>query len=161
MNARAISAVSMLIIFTAAHVESAAELIRKLPNADYLRRCYRVPSGVALSVHGPVFPPDLSKDAKEALEKKLEEYHKNIAGLSGQFRKLKSLLKPGTCVFDYPGLLAKGTISYDETKKTYRMMLGVYDRIRHAGSQGRFGPYFVAFDGAGKILSVEDVVYPD
>jgi len=89
----------------------------------------------------------------------VKKYHENTADLVARYSKLKGHLKEGKSIFDYPGLLAKGKIRYDEHKKRYRMTLGVYDRLRHAGSQGVFGPYKLVFDSKGIIIEIRDIVY--
>ncbi len=137
--------------------ESVMNLIHKLPDVGRLPESCRVPEGVKPTVNGPAFPPDVSKDAKEELKMKVQEYRKNIAELGEQFHKLRSHLKPGTSVFDYPGLLAKGSIRY--RTETYTLQLGVYDKIRRAGSQGMFGPYLVVFDSKGMIREVKAIIY--
>ena len=69
---------------------------------------------------------------------------------------LRKLIKPGTSVFDYPGLLARSTISYDELERKYEGYVGVY-LLPHEGRE----PYDfrVVFDAKGLILEVQDVVH--
>ncbi len=124
------------------------KLIQSLPNADYLPPEYRLPEGVSPMQRIP-------KEKRDAVAK----YHENMKELGSRYAKLKSYLKKGTSVFDYPGLLAKGRIRYEEHGKRYCMVVGVYDRLRHAGSQGVFGPYRVEFDTNGLITEIADVVF--
>lgn len=68
--------------------------------------------------------------------------------------KLRRLIVPHTSVFAYPGLLARGNISW--YPRRYEIYLGVYLRP-HEGQ----GPYDfrVVFDERGTITSVEDVIW--
>jgi hypothetical protein len=72
--------------------------------------------------------------------------------------KLRKAIKPGTSVFDYPGLLAHGSIYYDEDGGKYECYVGVYlDRDEGVA------PYdfrFI-FDEKGRIITVQDVVYTE
>jgi len=128
--------------------EELVKLIQSLPNADYLPPRYRLPEGVS-----PM--QSIPEEKRDAVKK----YHDNMKELGERYAKLKGYLKNGKSIFDYPGLLAKGKIRYDEHQKRYRMVVGVYDRLRHAGSQGVFGPYRVVFESTGIIIEIKDVVY--
>lgn len=128
--------------------EELVKLIQSVPNADYLPPRYRLPEGVS-----PM--QSIPKEKRDAVK----AYHDNMKELGERYSKLKSCLKNGKSIFHYPGLLAKGKIRYDEHQKRYRMVVGVYDRLRHAGSQGVFGPYRVVFDSTGIIIEIKDVVY--
>lgn len=68
--------------------------------------------------------------------------------------KLRRLIVPQTSVLDYPGLLARGNISWGEHPRGYDIYLGVYLRP-HEGQ----GPYDfrIVFDEKGVITRVEDV----
>jgi hypothetical protein len=72
--------------------------------------------------------------------------------------KLRSQIREGTSIFEYPGLLAKGSISYSgyASVDKYRMYLGSYFRD-HEGS----GPFDfeVLFDEKGIITAVRSVVW--
>lgn len=127
-----------------------AKLIDSLPNADYLPQRYRPPEGVD--------PDNPEGPLPASLKGPVEEYHKNIAELQGRFKKLKTFLKQGDSVFDYPGLLAKGTVRYDVTSGSYHLRLGVYDEIKPSGGQGAFAPYRVTVGGWGTITSIWDCV---
>jgi len=133
---------------TTATTNELEELIRSLPNADFLPAKYRLPDGIEPMISTP--------KGKEAAVK---QYRKNVAELADSYLKLKSHLIKGESVLTYPGLLSKGDIEYDENSKQYHIILGIYDRIEHAGSQGVFGPYRLTFDSKGVIIAIEDVVY--
>jgi hypothetical protein len=68
---------------------------------------------------------------------------------------LRKHIQEGTSVFDYPGLLSRGLISWNEHSKDYTMYLGVGT----VGGQGT-EPYamLIAFNSQGKISAVRDVI---
>ena len=70
--------------------------------------------------------------------------------------KVRSLIAVGSSVFDYPGLIAHGDISWSEDMQEYEIYLGVF----LLGDQGK-GPYDfkVITDAKGIITSVKDVVW--
>ncbi len=59
---------------------------------------------------------------------------------------LLSLVKEGTSVLDYPGLLALGQIRYDVS--SYRMMVDAGFKY------GEPAPVAISFDNSGKVLAV-------
>ena len=66
--------------------------------------------------------------------------------------KLRKLITVGHSVFDYPGLLGRGTIQWNVP--IYSLYMGVY-LLPHEGKE----PFdmSITFDQNGKILTVEDV----
>ncbi len=71
--------------------------------------------------------------------------------------KLRKSLKTGASVFNYPGLLCKGDISFDAGLETYTLYLGV--SLMPEGGEGTVRTKFkITFDSKGKILRVENVV---
>lgn len=69
---------------------------------------------------------------------------------------LRNAIKPGTSVFDYPGLLACSTISFDEYGRKYQCYVGVY-LLSHEGRE----PYdfWVVLDEKELIVEVQDVIH--
>lgn len=71
--------------------------------------------------------------------------------------KLRKLLKVGANVFDYPGLLTRGILSYDEyaTNGEYELWISA----TYAGVEGRILPYEfrLQFTNRGVITAINDV----
>ena len=122
----------------------AERLLRELPRQAVLRASRDL-------VVGGEFP-DGARERASAQQ--LAEAERAIAKAKEIVPKLRKLLVVGRSVFDYPGLLARGEITWSAL--SYDLYIGVYLRP----NQGR-GPYDfrVTFDAKGVILSVEDVVW--
>ena len=76
--------------------------------------------------------------------------------------KLRKLIKIGTSIFDYPGLVTRGYATYDRRK--YDKRGGAYTLVVSAsfsGLEGRSLPYEfrLEFDDRGLITALEDIVY--
>jgi len=96
---------------------------------------------------------NLSEKGKETELKIANSY---IEKIKIAVPKLRKLIKVGTSVFNYPGLLSKGYVSYHEYSKEYEIYIGVY-LLTHEGS----GPYDmqIFFNQNGIIERVETVVW--
>lgn len=74
------------------------------------------------------------------------------------FRTLQPLIKIGSSIFDYPGLLALptvGLLSYDAEKHLYKIPIGAYALIPEGSDQWIFK---VCFDDKGIIRRIEPVL---
>ena len=93
-------------------------------------------------------------EPKHKSEAELERAKEDVAKAKEIIPKLRELIKPGASVFDYPGLLAHGDITWIDLTKDYQLYMGVYLRD-HEGQQ----PYDmrIRFDAKGVILRLEDV----
>jgi hypothetical protein len=99
--------------------------------------------------------PILTEAGKEIELKRAREA---IARAKVIIPQLRKAIKPGTSVFDYPGLLARGSISYDEYSRKYECYFGVYLR-REEGCE----PYDfrITIDEKGLIKEVMDVIWKE
>jgi len=81
----------------------------------------------------------------------VEDAQKRLAKAKIAIPKLRKLITVGSSVFDYPGLLAHGRITYGAG---YRLYFGAY----FSGAEGH-GPYDfnVVFNDTGIITAVDDV----
>lgn len=95
---------------------------------------------------------------ERGIELEREQAMKVMEQVKETIPKLKSMIKVGHSVFEYPGLLSRGRISYDalDRKNPYSMYIGVYLR-GHEGSE----PYDfeITFSPKGIINSVKPVVW--
>lgn len=93
---------------------------------------------------------------ESAKAKELEHAMAEVERAKVNLPKLRKLLRPGTSVFEYPGLLAHGKISYNEYSKTYNCYIGLY-LLPHEGVE----PYdfYLTFDSRGQITAVENAVH--
>ena len=95
---------------------------------------------------------DIVKNKVQASEEEMKEANKAVAKAKEIVPQLRKLIVAGRTVFDYPGLLGRGAITWNSPD--YDLYLGVYLR----SDQG-CEPYDmrITFDQKGKILTVEDV----
>ncbi|MBK8803227.1 MAG: hypothetical protein IPN71_14455 [Fibrobacteres bacterium] len=118
----------------------------------------QIPRQEDISHYRALISPEKKTPVLTAYEKDadLKQATEGIENLKIAIPKLRNLLIVGASVFDYPGLLSRGVISYDENGDIYCMYVGAYFR-KHEGS----GPYDfrLFFDRMGKITAVETVVY--
>ena len=88
--------------------------------------------------------------------------HSQMAKGRESIPKLRKLIKIGTSIFDYPGLVTRGYATYDRRK--YDKRGGAYTLFVSASFSGREGrslPYEfrLTFDDKGLITALEDVTY--
>ena len=113
-----------------------AELIEKLPRQELLDKAYH----------------SKTLDGEEATV--------NVATLLRAcelLKQLRNLLKPGTSVFSYPGLLSKGRISYDGKVgdfEKYRLYMGIPPGRGEGIGETDFE---VVFDEKGLIHEIKSV----
>jgi len=75
------------------------------------------------------------------------------------FKRLRSLLRVGTSIFDYPGLLALSPSRYIEFDNKYAMALGIPSDAVRANGQGTEEDMFdVIFDDRGIITEIRPIV---
>lgn len=75
------------------------------------------------------------------------------------FKRLRSLLRVGTSIFDYPGLLALSRPRYIEFENKYAMALGIPSEDLRANGQGTEPDKFeVIFDNRGTITEVRPII---
>jgi hypothetical protein len=132
-----------------ARLREVARLLREIPTPARLDACKRLllPAGTETGARSQT-------EAQQTAER--EQAKATLERAKAAIPALRKLLKPGTSVFDYPGLLAHGAISYDEHTKTYESYMGFYPRQL----EGR-EPYdfLIVFDSTGQILAVHDVTH--
>ena len=74
------------------------------------------------------------------------------------FNRLRSLLRVGTSVFDYPGLLALSPSRYIEFDHKYAIMLGIpSEEVRANGEGPEENAFDVIFDNRGIITEIQPV----
>jgi len=122
----------------------AEKLLQELPRQSVL-------SAARDLIVGNVFPEPAR--GKATPEEK-EEARLAIETAKTIVPKLRKLLVTGRSVFDYPGLLSRGTITWSGSE--YDLYLGVY--LRRDQGQGIYD-FRLTFDAKGKILAVEDVIW--
>jgi hypothetical protein len=73
--------------------------------------------------------------------------------------KLRKLIKIGSNIFTYPGLLARGSATYDHSGTRGKYTLVISASLN--GAEGRSLPYEfrLEFDDTGTITNLEDIVY--
>lgn len=123
--------------------ENIAKLIDELEPASVLREKRRITRGEQ--------PPEYNDQDKKHAAETIDKAKEIVP-------RLRKLLKVGSSIFDYPGLLSKGDIRFNSNEKTYGLYVGV--SFVRAGGQGS-SPYAftVHFDDKGKILDIADVVW--
>ena len=114
-------------------VESVSELIRALPPQSVLSEARQLLRNEAAGV----------SESKERSPGALERASANVREAERVIPELRKRIKVGASIFDYPGLLSRGLIGWNEQSKDYTMYLGVGT----IGGQGR-EPYamHVTFD---------------
>lgn len=126
--------------------KEAAALIQELPVQGTIRQYDQLTR-----------PGSAGKGTAE--EQKLAE--EQLAKVREIVPKLRKLIKPGTSIFDYPGLLSLGPPAYhppmgEAAPENYQLHVG----YNSAHMQGVFPHDFnVEFDGKGIIVAVKDVVW--
>lgn len=142
------SALTLLAADQTTPTNDVAALLKDLRPPDQLAR-YK---DLVIPSNGQTIESPLAKQGEMSLARAAIERAKAIVPA------LRKAIKPGTSVFDYPGLLARGTISYDEHARKYRCYVGVY-LLSHEGRE----PYdfWVVFDEKGQIEEVQDVVHKE
>ena len=76
------------------------------------------------------------------------------------FDRLKTLLRPGTSVFDYPGLIALARPRHSEADNKYELVLGIPPGWNWTHEQGtNENEYEVVFDSRGLITELRPVIY--
>lgn len=125
----------------AAAKDPIAELIKSIPRQELLEQA--------------------RTNVRDSTNEKLKDYHRSLLDQAAEsIPKLRAILRPGTSVFGYPGLLALGRITYHGTApkeaggyQIYRLYIGFF-----MGAQG-VGKYDFAiiFDEKGMIHEIESV----
>jgi hypothetical protein len=101
----------------------------------------------------------LFKNAAPPNEKQSEATERLKKAKDG-FERLKPLLRTGTSVFDYPGLIALARPRHDDLDNTYEMLLGIPPGWNWNHPQGTNpGEYRITFDRRGIITAIEPVIY--
>ncbi len=86
---------------------------------------------------------------------KQREANARLKKASEGFQRLRSLLRVGTSVFDYPGLLALSRTRYIEFDHKYAMALGVpSDEVRANGEGLQKDMFDLVFDDRGIITAI-------
>lgn len=131
------------------------KMIEELPHSDSLKKSFDV---ICENEKIPLLRPMKSELTEKGKKYLLEESKKNIEKAKNIVPKLKELIKIGTSVFDYPGLISKGSIRYNKDMNEYSLYIGVYLR-RHEGS----GPndFELIFDEKGIIKEVKKCIYKE
>lgn len=76
------------------------------------------------------------------------------------FDRLKTLLRPSTSIFDYPGLLALARPNHSEADNKYSLVLGIPPGWNWTHEQGtNENEYQVIFDSRGIITELRPVIY--
>ncbi|QQS06933.1 MAG: hypothetical protein IPK50_08555 [Fibrobacterota bacterium] len=135
-----------------------AKPIDKPSRKEILNIIEQIPRQEEIARYRALLSPEVEASVRTATTKAedLEQAAEGMENLKSAIPKLRKLLIVGSSIFDYPGLLSRGLISYDESGDTYRMYIGAYFRD-HEGS----GPYDfqIFFDRLGKITAVKSVLY--
>ena len=131
------------------------KMIEELPHSNSLKESFDI---ICENEKNPFFRPMKRELTEEGKKYELEESKKNIEKAKNIVPKLKELIKTGTSVFDYPGLISKGSIRYNIHKNEYRLYIGVYLR-RCEGS----GPndFELIFDEKGIIKELNRCIYKE
>ena len=94
-------------------------------------------------------PNEKQHDATERLEK-----------AAAGFKRLRASLRPGTSVFDYPGLIALTRPIHNDFDNRYSMVIGIPPGWNWNQPQGTNpDEYRIAFDGRGIITAIDPVIY--
>ena len=101
----------------------------------------------------------LFKDAAPPNEKQREATERLKKAKDG-FERLKALLRIGTSVFDYPGLIALTRPRHSDFDNRYEMLLGIPPGWNWNQPQGTNpDEYRITFDGRGNITAIDSVLY--
>jgi hypothetical protein len=126
-------------------IQTVSELIQELPPQRVLREAKQL-----LRRESSVVP-----ESSVTTPQDLERARENVRKAKSVIPNLRKHILEGTSVFDYSGLLSRGSISWNEYSKVYTMYLGV-------GTVGDEGtePFamLVIFNTQGKISAVRDVI---
>ena len=135
-----------LLATTLCHAQQAAK-----PQDEFVRLLTDVSSTEQLLEYNKLLNQPFAQTNKEAVEHARERIEKAKKAIP----KIRKLIVIGTSVFDYPGLLAHGRITYDESSG-YDLYFGAYFR----GGQGS-APYdfWVTFNRKGVVTDVKNVIY--
>lgn len=117
--------------------KKAVELLASLPTQAMLNKAQKI-----------------IKDNEAATAEEKQSAENSIAKAKLVIPQLRKLITVNSSVFDYPGLLGRGTIQWYDP--SYTLYMGVYLRS-HQGTE----PFDmkITFDKTGKILAVEDVIW--
>jgi hypothetical protein len=157
MRKQIIAAVSIIFLFLSYSIycdeTDIAKLIDQLPASSKLNRSKELLANPTDFSNSENKNRELSEEGKKML---LQKAQREIDKAKLIVPKLKKTVKTGKSIFDYPGLIAKGNISYDGDLHEYSLYIGVY-LLKHEGKE----PYDfrVVFDKNGIIKSVTDVVW--
>lgn len=124
----------------------AAELLGRLPSQRVLKEARDIVIFASSEFHEP----------KHKTEAELKQAQAVVAIAKEIIPRLRKLIKPGFSVLDFPGLLARGEITWSDLEKHYEIYLGVY--LRDVEGQRPYDMK-IRFDAKGKIVEVKDVIW--
>jgi hypothetical protein len=130
-------------VVAAEESKDAAALLAQLPSQATLHWARD-----AVLANRPTKPTD--EDVRQASE--------CIATIKKVIPQLRPLIRPGTSVFDYPGLLVHGDLSWSEFLKQYQIVVGIY--LSQEQGIGSFD-FAIDFDAKGQILKVDKVIHKE
>ena len=97
-----------------------------------------------------------------APSKRHPEAAERLSKAKDGFARLKSLLRTGASVFDYPGLIALTRLRHSAFDNRYQMLLGIPPGWNWNQPQGTNpDEYKITFDDHGIITAIEPVIYKD
>ena len=130
-----------------------AKLIQELPTSYELNQAKKLLANPADFSRYEDKSTRLSNDGKKRL---LSKAKNDIQKAKLIIPQLKGIIKVGKSIFNYPGLITKGRISYDSDTEEYRLYIGVY-LLDHEGKE----PYDlnIVFASNGIIKSVKNVIW--
>ena len=137
--------------------ESIQNTCIQLPDIIELKIEYRLPNDIQTMPLGMWIGKDGTKTAEQT--QKVTEDQKKIELLISRYKSVLKHIKPGVKIYSLPGILSKGPLSYDRSKRLYCLELGTFDAVRWAGYQGEFGATYIYFNDKGVVTSLEPVIY--
>ena len=125
---------------------------------DYKIILEQIPPQTQIRMYMDLINPSKATKTPYGIELELKTANEHLEKMKIAIPKLRNLIKIGTSIFDYPGLLSRGFISYSEYSSDgkYRMYIGAYFRSREGS-----GPYDfeILFNEKGIITNVKTVVW--
>jgi hypothetical protein len=118
----------------------------------------RIPSQDQIDHFKKVLDQNPSKQTEFGRNAELKLAEETLQRVRESIPKLRERIKVGKSMFDYPGLLSRGRISFEpgDSGGVYHMYIGVYLRPLEGSTPFDFE---ILFSSTGKILKVGSIVW--
>lgn len=134
-------------------VESFASLLAKIPRQEEIAKFKEI-----VFMKRSILPLKRLTEPPPGKEREFNEASKAMDNVIYAIPKIRKLIKPGKSIFDYPGLLSRGRITYNDgsNKPYYTQYFGAY--LRSTEGSGSYD-FEIIFNCDGLITEVKSVVY--